>query len=102
MSRSFVIDADSFAMDDPEGNPFAFAWREITGIETGTAWAGGAPLIASRRLDHVLVRTREREMYVRLAGQPRTVLQVADGVQQFAPQLWAGHKTSKARRFQLS
>ncbi|GHF59848.1 hypothetical protein FHX82_000509 [Amycolatopsis bartoniae] len=101
--RNFVIDADSFTWDDPSGEGFTYSWHDITSVAAHTSISRKAPgsWAARRRIDEVLVHTRERNETVSLGTQPATVARVAQAVQQFAPQLWAGARTGTAGPFQL-
>lgn len=102
-SRFFVLDGDSFTWDDPSGEPFMIGWPEITMVAVETSLSAPAPSTwaAQRRLDNIIVRTRQEEKRVPVGTQPGTVEQLGNAVQQFAPNVWAGAQTRTAGRFQL-
>ncbi|WP_431875513.1 hypothetical protein [Amycolatopsis sacchari] len=101
--RCFVLDADSFSLDDPSGEPFTLPWGEITSVAVETFWSRRAvgSFASRRRLDQVLVRTHERTTTVHLGSQRGSVDELARAVQRFAPRLWAGATTRAAGPFQV-
>ncbi|WP_236789961.1 hypothetical protein [Amycolatopsis sp. GM8] len=102
-TRSFVLDADSFALADSVEGAFTLGWPEITGVgaEISVTARGPGTWAAQRSLDQILVFTQEGAIGLRIGSQQRSVDEIARGVQQFAPELWAGQKTVKAGRFQI-
>lgn len=100
--RYAVLDPYAFTWEDPGDESFSLPWPEIsslairsTVVRPGpTSWSSG------RELDHVVVRTGEKNLDLALGDQPAAAGRIAEAAQRFAPQVWHGTST-RGGRFEI-